>query len=132
MDAVVAGFAMPIWTVVGFTVVAEVVFIVALMAGLVAGSVVFPVAFLVVVVVAGVCGGIFRAVFLVGIGGFIIIIGLLIDGLLGVVAVVVVGTGVVVGFLLITNSASKKGKTSMHLNCAKSHSRHSYMIAGSL
>lgn len=98
---VVAGVvAVVIWTVAGCVDVAEVVFLIVVF--LVVGNVVF----LAVVAAVGGCG-FCLVVFLVGIGGFIIIMG---DFLLGVVGflVVVVGTGVVVGFLLITNSANKK------------------------
>lgn len=102
VGVVVAGVvAMVIWTVVGkvvFTVVAAVVG---------GGAVVFLV-FLVATV--GACSGVFLTDFLVGIGGFIIIIGFLCGFFVVVVFLVVVGIGVVVGFLLITNSANKRKK----------------------
>lgn len=109
VDAVVVGCAGPVWTAVGFTVVAAVVFSVALMAELVVLLVVFPTA------LVGDTGGRFL-VGLVGIGGFLIIMGFLIVcffivGALDVAFAVVVGTGVVVGFLLMTNSSNRKRQT---------------------
>lgn len=109
VDAVVVEFAVPVWTAVGFTVVAAVVFSVALMAELVVLLAVFLAA------LVGDAGGRFL-VCLVGIGGFRIIMGFLIVcffivGALGVVFAVVVGTGVVVGFLLMTNSSNRKRET---------------------
>lgn len=104
MGVVVAGVvAMAIWTVVG-----KVVFIVVAAVVVVGGDVVFLVVFLVAAV--GGCSGVFLIDFLVGIGGFIIIIGFLCGFFVVVVVVflVVVGTGVVVGFLLITNSTKEK------------------------
>lgn len=97
MAAVVVGVvSMAIWTVVGNVVV----FIVAFMV---------VVVFLAAVVADwGGCG--FLIVFLVGIGGLIIIMGFLGVFLVVVVVlfVVVVGTAVVVGFLLITNSENAR------------------------
>lgn len=106
--------AMVTWTDVGTDAVV-VVFIVAAafkVGGVVdgGGDVVFlgrNIVFVVVLAVVGGCG-VFLNVFLVGNGGFMIIIGnFLLAGAFVVVVVlaVVVGTAVVVGFLLITNSS---------------------------
>lgn len=71
--------------------------------------------------VAALAGGgvVFLLAFLVGIGGLTIMCGLFLATFVGAVGFLVVGAAVVVGFLSITNSASRKKQEKTRLTILK-------------